>query len=165
MSASFGHASAARRAWASSSVGDRAAVDDRVAPVVELDPLGEQLGAQPVAVAGDRVDAQVPLHAAALARARGSGSVGGAAQARHGPAPVVARARGANTRSALREEAHGAVGQVAGAAAGDVPAPALELPARAGQRAPAPDRGERSSAIAGRPCAHGPHWPALCSAS
>ena len=30
-------------------------IDDRVAPLVELDPLGQQLRAQPVAFAGDRV--------------------------------------------------------------------------------------------------------------
>src|ERR1044072_1642509 len=33
--------------------GDRLGVEDRVAPVVELDPLGEQLGARAVTRAGD----------------------------------------------------------------------------------------------------------------
>src|SRR4051794_4364767 len=37
-------------------VGDGAALDDRVAPVVELDQLGEQLGAHPEAIARDPVD-------------------------------------------------------------------------------------------------------------
>src|SRR3954469_2430720 len=48
---------------------DRVRVDDRVAPVVEADVLGQQLGAQPVAVAHDRIDAdgRAPGHAAARA--------------------------------------------------------------------------------------------------
>src|SRR5205085_11444825 len=37
-------------------------VDDRVAPVVEADQLGEQLGAQAVRLAGDRVDAEPGAH-------------------------------------------------------------------------------------------------------
>src|SRR4051794_10869192 len=47
-------------------VGKRAAADDRVAPVVQLDPLREQLGADAVAGAGDRVHLQVLAHTAAL---------------------------------------------------------------------------------------------------
>src|SRR5581483_73267 len=35
--------------------------DDRVAPVVEVDPFREELGAETVPVTGDRVDAD-PLH-------------------------------------------------------------------------------------------------------
>ena len=36
----------------------RVPVDNRVAPVVEANPLGKQLGTDAVAVAGDRVDAK-----------------------------------------------------------------------------------------------------------
>ena len=35
---------------------DRPVIDDRVTPVVELDPFGEELGAQPVRLASDWVD-------------------------------------------------------------------------------------------------------------
>ena len=38
---------------------DRAACDDRIPPVVEPDPLRKELGAEAVALAGDRVDAQL----------------------------------------------------------------------------------------------------------
>jgi hypothetical protein len=38
--------------------GDRGRVDEREAPVVEVDALGKELGAEPVAVARDRVDAE-----------------------------------------------------------------------------------------------------------
>src|SRR4051794_8782885 len=47
-------------------VGKGAAVDDRVAPVVEVDPLREELGADAVAGARDRVHLQVLAHPAAL---------------------------------------------------------------------------------------------------
>ncbi len=40
----------------------RSAVDDGVAPVIEGDPLGEELGAHPVGVAADRVDADLAAH-------------------------------------------------------------------------------------------------------
>jgi hypothetical protein len=46
----------------SQALRNRPAVDHRVAPVVEPDQLREQLGAQPVAVARDRVDAQDVAH-------------------------------------------------------------------------------------------------------
>jgi hypothetical protein len=48
-------------------LGDRAPVDDRVAPLVERDHLGQQLGTHPVGLAGDRVDLQVAAHTPALA--------------------------------------------------------------------------------------------------
>ena len=42
--------------------GDRGRVDDRVAPVVEADDFGKQLGAETVTVAGDGVDSQMAGH-------------------------------------------------------------------------------------------------------
>jgi hypothetical protein len=43
----------------------RASVHDRVAPVVERDSLGQQLGAHPMRLTGDRVDHYAPAHARA----------------------------------------------------------------------------------------------------
>ena len=51
-----GQTATARRAWSRSASGTPPSTDDRVAPVVELDQLGQQLGAHPEAVAGDPVD-------------------------------------------------------------------------------------------------------------
>ena len=163
MSASFGHAVDGAARVDEQLVGDRAAVDDRVAPVVEGDPLREQLGAEPVPVAGDRIDRAgarsrrrtLPASREAQRRRR--------RQARQGPALVGGELLGEDAHPAA-EEAHGAVGQVAGAAAGQIPAPALERRLRARERSPA-TAAARSSAIAGSPLLHGPHWPALCSAS
>ena len=82
----MGQAAAARRASETSSRCDRLAVDDRIAPVVEADVLGQQLGAEPVAVAGDRVDAERSgAGHAATRRAAGSG-IDGACTAVHAPA-------------------------------------------------------------------------------
>src|ERR1700751_1169957 len=44
---------------------DRAPVEQRIAPVIERDPLREQLGAQPVRCACNRVDPQDDAHATA----------------------------------------------------------------------------------------------------
>ena len=89
-SASFGQASDGAARVGEQLLGDRAAVDDRVAPVVELDPLGEQLGAEAVPGAGDRVDLRCALTPRPCAGVReASRSVGGRRQARHGPALVV----------------------------------------------------------------------------
>ena len=114
---------------------DRPAVDDRVAPVVEDDHLGQQLGAQPVAVARDRIDAQVRASCGQRRAARGGAASGRRAQSSHGRRAGAARARARRRRSALREEARGAVGVVAGAAAGDSAAPAPQPPARRPARA------------------------------
>ena len=50
-----GHSAAARVASSTSVRVDRRPVDDRVAPLVERDPLGQQLGAVAVGVTGHRV--------------------------------------------------------------------------------------------------------------
>ena len=57
-----GQAVAARRAWASWHSGMSPGNQDRVAPVVEGDAFGEQLGAEAVAVAGDHVDDEMERH-------------------------------------------------------------------------------------------------------
>src|SRR5262249_4171217 len=51
------------RSMASRLAADRFRVDDREAPLVELDPLRQELGTEAVALAGDRVDAHL-LHRA-----------------------------------------------------------------------------------------------------
>ena len=58
-SASRGHSETARFALRTQPTRDGAAVDDRVAPLVQRDQLGQQLGAVAVGVAADRVDAQM----------------------------------------------------------------------------------------------------------
>ena len=74
--ASVGQASAARRACSRSSGGIGLARDDGIAPVVELDPLRQQLGAHAVCLAGDRIDSEPHAHqlTAAGSRAPGVGS-------------------------------------------------------------------------------------------
>ena len=57
---------AARRANPTSSGGTSDSIEDRVAPVVEPDQLGQQLGAQAVGLAHDRVDPQRALIAGTL---------------------------------------------------------------------------------------------------
>ena len=158
--ARVGQAATARRACATSS-GGPAAVDDRIAPVVEADPLGQQLGAEPVAVAGDRVEAQSRRSCRAVTvRAGRQQAVG----ARPSQRPWRrGRSRSAANTRARCEEAHRAVGLPAGAAARDVGGPAwsgrhASVRAAAASAASAP----RSRAS---PCTHGPHWPALSPAS
>ena len=51
--------------------GNGLGIDYRVAPLVERDPLGEELGAQAVRLAFDRIDTEGPAHA--LARTGRSG--------------------------------------------------------------------------------------------
>ena len=63
-SAARGQASAARLACSSSSGSIRAPIDHRVSPGVQRGPLREPLPAQPVRVAGDRVDTQPRLRSA-----------------------------------------------------------------------------------------------------
>src|SRR3954462_6283942 len=67
--------------------------DDRIAPVVELDPLGEELGAQAVPVAGDRVKLDPLAHAATPTAVR--------AQAEHAPRHTWSSSSSAKTRVAL----------------------------------------------------------------
>ena len=70
-------------------------VDDRVAPVVERDPLREELGAEAVPVAGDRVDAERALiaHAHCTGRAATRVSAHAAASAPRVTCELVARRR------------------------------------------------------------------------
>ncbi len=52
-----------------------AVMDDRVAPFVERDQLGQQVGTQPVSCAGDPVDLQLHAHRhSPSAHGRGTGS-------------------------------------------------------------------------------------------
>ena len=129
---------------------DRAAVDDRIAPLVELDPLREQLGAQPVAGAGDRVDAQgAPSRRHAPRGAGERQSVGGGDRRGMGPSRAWSASSAPKTRSPLARKPDGAVGQVAGAAAGDVHrSSARAAAARHAARARPPSRraGRRSRA-------------------
>src|SRR4051794_18160529 len=80
---------------------DRLAVDDRIAPLVELDPLREQLGAQAMAGAGDRVDPDASAHAAARSARSGKRSVRRREQAWQGPRRACSANSPAKTSSAL----------------------------------------------------------------
>ena len=113
--------------------------DDGVAPRVRGDPLGEQLGADPVGLAADRVDPQAVAHGA---RAGVSGlrqyrqPPGLRARPRRGvPAQVVAE----HAERAGRQRG-GPVREVAGAAPGDqgeqLPRPVQRVAGLAGRRRP-----------------------------
>ena len=81
---------------------DRPAVDHRVAPSVQGDPLRKELGAHPVRVAGNWVDSQRRLRPAGCHGAHRLSAVSGSRPARHG-SPVSWRVRSsAKTRRALR---------------------------------------------------------------
>ena len=87
----------------------RLGVDDRVAPLVERDALGQQLGAHAVGLAGDRVDAHALAHRSdtgswvgvAVGRWTGSGSSPGRAQPSQGPWRAWSANSAANASSAL----------------------------------------------------------------
>ena len=138
-------------------VRDGARRDDRIAPVIELDQLGQQLGAHPVPVAGDPVDGE----------GRASSRSGHQA-ARPRRAPLVqVRDRSWRSKSSAKdpqravEKPDRAVGVLAGAAAGELPGPADE----AVEIVPVAGRREASRAAASEiersPKTHGPHWAAL----
>ena len=137
-------------------------VEDRIAPVVEADQLGQQLGAQAVRLARDRVDAQPrrscrnPRPAALPSSAsRPPGPHGAVAQRQPGrprvatPSAVRARSRRSNTAQRALDEPGGAVGVVAGAAPADLGRPAehaLALARRARRRRRARRPSRRSPA-------------------
>ena len=75
--------SRAARLATSTSRRERLAVDDGIAPLVQADGLGQQLGAVAVGVAGDRVDEDAD-HARAAATGRGKRSWVGRFQWAHG---------------------------------------------------------------------------------
>ena len=100
----MGQAWAARFAWLTQRVRQRLAVDDRVAPLVERDPLGQQLGAHAVGLAGDRVDAHALAHRAPV-RAP-SAVAGGAVAAGSGSSPA--------RRAGLAAAVPGVVGELLG---------------------------------------------------
>ena len=52
---------------------DRTIVDDRVTPVIEDYPLGEQLGAEAMGLASDRIDLQMPTQASSISSSGRSG--------------------------------------------------------------------------------------------
>ena len=127
-------------------VRDAAVADDRVAPVVEVDQLGEQLGAHPVAVAGDPVDLELdvrhspvgsPWLVDPIPRSRRRA---GRHQATLRPSasspPLCPKLHwrwrwwsfhsASKTWSELEQLADGAVGMAARAATGDLLRPALE---------------------------------------
>lgn len=65
-------------------VSDRARVEDGVAPVVQADALGKQLGTDPVGFACNRVNPKSLLHRQP-GGSTGVGRSGGWLAARHGP--------------------------------------------------------------------------------
>src|SRR2546427_3310395 len=84
-------------------LGDRPGIDDRIAPLVEGDPLGEELRAKSVRLACDRVDAKPLAHRSPpLPAGSGIGSTPGALQPAHGPRRRCSANSSAKTSSALR---------------------------------------------------------------
>ena len=164
--ASVGQASAARRACSRSSGGTGSPATIGIAPVVELDPLGQQLGAHAVRVAGDRIDSEPHAHqlTAAGSRAPGVGSrprmPGGGTHGRRRSWRSIShrRRRGSWTRAAPRRRGDG---RRRGPRRRRSSAPPTRAcPAR---RVPTRCRAGRP-AIAARPWTHGPHWPATACA-
>ena len=161
--ARVGQAATARRAWASRPGGNRAGVDDGVAPVVEGDALGQQLGAQPVALAGDGVDHDPPAHRQPPWPPGPAGAAG--RLGRHGPrCRWRAISLGEDGEAAL-DEAGRPVGVLAGAPAGDHAEPALQVPLGPTVDVTAATSASMAAAMASSPCTQGPHWPALWPAS
>src|SRR5580700_4614860 len=78
---------------------DRVAFDDRVTPLVQLDALGEQLRAEAVTDAVDRVHAKT--HHTRAGTAVGISSTGAAAHASQGPWRAWSSNSAANVRSAV----------------------------------------------------------------
>ena len=143
-------------------------VDHRIAPLVERDPLGQQLRADAVGLAGDRVDAYVVAHGHGSRRASrptaGSGSSPARAHALAGAVGAWSSNSSANTRSALRITLTAPSGCAAGAATREVSeARASACAARRRAEGGTVRRlldglGERDS-----PWTQGPHWRALCA--
>ena len=153
--ATRGQAATARFASFSQSGRERRRVDDRVAPLVERDPLRKQLGAEAVCLAGDRVDAHRPSAHDSLPR--GSGST-------DRPVALQRPRRWSSTSSAkhvkrARDEARRRRRGAAGAAAAHRLDPAARGRLRR-SRSPGASR-PSAPAIASSPWTHGPHWPAL----
>src|SRR6185312_5046710 len=146
---------------------NRALVDDRVAPVVELDPLREQLGADAVPRARDRVHLEVPVQTAALfakCSASPKRRVVGRRQERQGPWRSCSDSSSANTLIPLRRKRTAPSGRWQAPRRGRSPVQrSSRSQASAGAR-PAAISASRP-ARAGRPWLHGPHWPALSAAS
>src|SRR4051794_24990498 len=140
--------------------GDRLAVDDRVAPLVELDALRQQLGAEAVAGAGDRIDPDAGAHAAALSNSSGKLSVRRHEHAWQGPRRACSSNSAAKTSSALCTNR-------------TAPSGSLQAPRRTASAAQRSTRARpwpssrpaaisaSSPAIAGSALLHGPHWCAL----
>ena len=136
----------------------RALRDDRVAPVVEADVLGQELGAQAVRVAGDRVDPEVVTRLVTRPPDRtwaAASRVPCSAVQRPAPWRSISPAK---TSSRWRK-AGGAVGVAARSAAGDVRPPARRRAGRAARATCA--RRVEAAAMAWSPWRQGPHWPRL----
>ena len=163
-SASVGQVATAWRACVRSLPLDRLGVDDRVAPLVERDPLGQELRAEAVAVARDRVEQQVRLHrhGSSFRTPDGPGSIGVRCIPAHAPWRSCQSTCSENVSSALRTSLDGAVRVPAGAR------PSTSRIRRAARSRAAGSlpwqSSARSRAIAGSPCWQGPHWRALCAA-
>ena len=115
-------------------------VDDRIAPLVERDPLGEQLGAQPArrrSGSSRRPGARSPPLPAVRGR-QARPALGG----RAGSVPVVEIDLRSERRQRAGHEPGGAVGEVAGAPTGHDPQPPVEVVPPPGCR-PARRRGSR----------------------
>ena len=162
-----GSSATAQRAWRSSAGGTAAALDDRVAPVVELDPFGQELGADAVADAGGRVDARACASSRSPppAAARGRQPAGPRRAAARAAVAGAARTSAAKTSQRASQQPHGAVGMAAGAAALDLAAHRSQPLDVAGASARPAASAAVVRAMSARPNTHGPHWPALSSAN
>ena len=170
--ASTGQTSTALRAWPSSACGIGPGAHDGIAPVVEANDLGQQLGAHAVAVAGDPVDHE--LRGRLLRSPRGIGIATPDAQLNvhlcrspcrnrvASPALLVTDEVVAEDAQAAAQEADRAIRVTAGSPAGDLPAPALD-PSQVVQRVPTRRQGaplhQQWLAARRRTARTGRRWP------
>ena len=167
-SASVGQVATARRACASSSAADRLVVDDRIAPLVERDPLGQQLGAQ--AVARRRRSGRARSCEVIATAPRCSASDARRAARACGTCRRTGRGARASRRRRRRRRARSRTSRTAPSGWRQAPRPSIMPHARraratvAAGSAPVAEQRRGRARSAGRPSAHGPHWPALSSA-
>ena len=132
--------------------GQLAGREERVAPLVQRDELGQQLGAQAVGVAVDGVDAQPSWRCSSGVRGR---TVAGRSRFPPGARPRRRRTCAVHWPRAARRRP----GWEQAPRPGITPSGACRRGRRSRSAAPMASA-SKPAAIAGSPKRHGPHWPA-----